>query len=273
MLLLGQWQLSRADEKITLMERAESASLAQAVPLVSLDLVKTESASAVLSLHKSDTAAKMGEHHYTRVLVQGEWLSDQQFLWDNRIHKGVAGYEVLTPLLLSDKKLSTELALSEQPVVLVNRGWVAAESYRTVLPDIAMQLAVDDVSVEGLLTTPSKGFARGDALSPQQQDTQQQSNGQGRDWPQVLQFVDYAAIADALGTAVIAGVVQGVRLPTPEDEAAFLYTNNWSPVANGPEKHYGYAFQWFAMFIALCVIFIVTNLKNKDQTIAGHEKS
>ena len=49
MLLLGNWQLSRADEKITLMERAESASLAQAVPLASLDLVKTESVSAVLS--------------------------------------------------------------------------------------------------------------------------------------------------------------------------------------------------------------------------------
>jgi len=182
------------------------------------------------------------------MLLLGQWQlsrADEKITLDNRIHKGVAGYEVLTPLLLSDKKLSTELALSEQPVVLVNRGWVAAESYRTVLPDIAMQLAVDDVSVEGLLTTPSKGFARGDALSPQQQDTQQQSNGQGRDWPQVLQFVDYAAIADALGTAVIAGVVQG----------------------------YGYAFQWFAMFIALCVIFIVTNLKNKDQTIAGHEKS
>ena len=157
-------------------------------------------------------------------------------------------------------------------MVLVNRGWVAAESYRSVLPDITMQLAVDDVSVEGLLTAPSKGFARGDALSQQQrQDTQQHNNEQGRDWPMVLQFMDYAAIADALGTSVIAGVVQGSRLPTPEDEAAFLYTNNWSPVANGPEKHYGYAFQWFAMFIALCVIFIVTNLKNKDQTIEGRE--
>ena len=263
MLLLGNWQLSRADEKITLMERAESASLAQAVPLASLDLVKTESVSAVLSPAE---AAKTGEHHYTRVLVRGEWLSDQQFLCDNRIHKGVAGYEVLTPLLLSDETLTAGLASSAQPVVLVNRGWVAAESYRSVLPDVTMQLAVDDVSVEGLLTTPSKGFARGDALA------QQESNGQGRDWPKVLQFVDYAAIADALGTSVVAGVVQGSRLPT-EDEAAFLYTNNWSPVANDPEKHYGYAFQWFAMFIALCVIFIVTNLKNIDQTIEGREKS
>jgi len=249
------------------MERAESARLAQAFPLASLDLVKSKFSSAVLSLEKADKSAKSDEHHYTRVLVQGEWLSDQQFLWDNRIHKGVAGYEVLTPLLLSDKGSSTETAFTERSVVLVNRGWVAAESYRTVLPDIAMQLVVDDVSVEGLLTKPSKGFARGDAMA------QQESSGQGRDWPMVLQFVDYAAIADALGTSVIAGVVQGSRLPTPEDEATFLYKNNWSPVANGPEKHYGYAFQWFAMFIALCVIFIVTNLKNEDQTITGHDKS
>ena len=277
MLLLGLWQLSRADEKISLMERADNALRAQPVPLAGLDLINTEPSSAVISPAK---ATNTGEQHYTRVLVQGEWVSDRQFLWDNRIHKGVAGYEVLTPLLLSGKELPGGLSVAQQAVVLVNRGWVAAGRYRTELPDISMQAEQTTsntaapltdlrhrVSVEGLLTTPSKGFASGEALA------QRQSNGQDREWPLTLQFIDYAAIADVLGMSVVVGVVQGTRLSTPEDEAALLYRNNWSPVANGPEKHYGYAFQWFAMFIALCVIFIVTNLKKEDQLIAGHEKS
>jgi len=74
----------------------------------------------------------------------------------------------------------------------------------------------------------------------------------------LLQYPDYLEISNALGHPVIVGVVQEAKVDNT-NIAGLFYANNWSAVANGPEKHYGYAFQWFAMFAALTVIFVVTN--------------
>ena len=245
MLALGRWQLLRADEKIALLENAARSRAAPAVALERVD----------------DVAAAADA--YRRVRVSGRWLGERQLLWDNRAHAGRAGYEVVTPLRLGDGRLA-----------LVNRGWIAPGPTRAALPDVALPIvaAEADVSLEGLLSQPSKGFASGDALA---------ASGA---WPRVLQYFDYAAIEAALGEPIVPAVVQAqvaddtgafadarrdASAPLPEASSgeavrAALLAPNWRPAASGPEKHYGYAFQWFAMATALTAVFVVVNLSRNE---------
>ncbi|MCB1318421.1 MAG: hypothetical protein KDK27_20790, partial [Leptospiraceae bacterium] len=54
---------------------------------------------------------------------------------------------------------------------------------------------------------------------------------------------------------VVPGVVQ------TDDDIGGKHPKIWQPVAFGPEKHYAYALQWFAIAFALLVIYIVLNTK------------
>ena len=228
MLWLGNWQLDRAALKESLQQAAEAASNAQAIPLSSVDDMKTASDS------------------YRRVSLTGRFDGERQFLWDNRTYKGRAGFEVIVPLQVADGSW-----------VLVNRGWVAPGASRSVLPEVALPVSVSgqDVSIEGFLSRPSKGFASGDAVPVE------------GSWPRMLQFFDYDAIAQALGATVIPTVVQAqsvsadgldITVPTPGPE---WLVANWQPAASGPAKHYSYAFQWFAMAIALSILFVIVNTR------------
>ena len=235
MLMLGRWQLDRAAEKVSMREAADAARDAPAKMITEINDVKAAA------------------NAYTRVKISGEWLADRQFLWDNRTHKGRAGFEVITPMRTADGLL-----------VLINRGWLPLGASRDELPDVSLPSElVDSVqTVTGYFTRPSKGFAGGDASS------------RDADWPKLLQFYDYPLIEDLLSAAIVPGVVQVLELdaagggvtksPTLVDsvESPGLWlTGNWQADASGPAKHYSYAFQWFAMATALAVIFVVVNLK------------
>ncbi len=214
---LGWWQLGRAAEKSTMMEQARSAASAP---------VGTDLDSIVIE-----------RDIYRRFHLKGAFLPERQFLLDNRIRDGRAGFEVITPYQID----------GANGYVLVNRGWVAGGPSRTDLPAVGLPEWQPDRLI-ALLTTPSKGFALGTAL----QDGDQR-------WPRLLQFVDYGSIAAALGSAAH---VNAVFVAEPEQSGVLEY--NFQPVANGPEKHYAYAFQWFAMLLALLVIYIYLTFVKKD---------
>lgn len=220
MLGLGRWQLERADEKIALMAAAAAARGADPVDLATID----------------DPVA--AAEAYRRTRVSGRWLTDRQFLWDNRAHGGRPGLEVVTPLLLDGGR-----------AVLVNRGWVPLPATRSVLPDVRVPSAADvpaPVELVGLASRPSRGFAGGDALVAD------------APWPRWLQYFDYDAVADALGVPVLPFVLQPER-GGPAGVA--LLAENWQPTASGPEKHWSYAVQWFSMAAALTVLFVYVNLR------------
>lgn len=255
MLSLGHWQLQRAEEKVALLESAERA---RAAPAVTLDRI--------------DDFAQAADAH-RRVRLNGRWEATRQLLWDNRAHAGRAGFEVITPFRTAGGTL-----------VLVNRGWVAPglSRAREALPDVSLPDAAPDeaavpsettadavVELDGLLSRPSKGFASGPALPAE------------GPWPRLLQYFDYAAIGAALGEPIVPALVQAQVAPdttefadasapdaatlSVDDERSAprpeLLVPNWRPAASGPEKHYGYAFQWFAMAVALTVLFVVLNLR------------
>jgi len=232
MLWLGNWQLNRAALKVSMQEAASAA--AQSAPV---DISTVENVQAAAEA-------------YARVTLRGTYDPERQLLWDNRTHKGRAGYEVISLIRLDGGKTA-----------LVNRGWVDLGASRQSLPDVALpDTAVGSpLIIEGFLSAPSKGFASGEALPEQ------------GDWPRVLQYFDYDAIEGALGEPIVPAVLQLQKLSADMSSSTVLtsrpefLTANWQPAASGPAKHYSYAFQWFAMAVGLTVIFLVVNRKKVRQ--------
>ena len=231
MLYLGNWQMNRAALKVTMQRASQQANLAQAIPISEVQDWQPASA------------------NYQRVKLVGQYDGSRQFLWDNRTHNGQAGFEVIVPLKLESGDW-----------VLINRGWVAPGISRAKLPNVDLPEGVSNItlSIEGVLSRPSKGFSSGDAVPIK------------GEWPRLLQFFDYTAIAVALGEPVLPVVVQVQALAISGDEA-MIYTPraewlkaNWQPAASGPAKHYSYAFQWFAMAVALTLIFIFVNTHKRE---------
>ena len=46
-------------------------------------------------------------------------------------------------------------------------------------------------------------------------------------------------------------------------QSANGYVREWAVVAMPPERHYGYALQWFAMALVLLIIYVSLSLKNR----------
>ena len=127
---LGRWQLSRAQQKLDgAAERQAQASK----PLLDGQ-----------SLNQSDAALKalVGR----RLSLKGQWVPQATVYLDNRQMQGRPGFEVLTPLQLSDSPV----------VILVQRGWIPRSFVsRTDLQPIVTPAG--EVSLQGILTPWLRG--------------------------------------------------------------------------------------------------------------------
>ncbi len=220
---LGFWQLSRAQEKIDMLDDA-----AQAAELPALTQLSDAGDIEV----------------YRSVSLRGRFDFERQFLRDNSVYNQQPGYEVLTPF-----RIESPDGAAPVRTILVNRGWVPLGPNRQQLPDITENTNNAEPPLTGLLVKPSRGFTLGEALYEAQQQ-----------WPLVLQFLDYETIAQRLDTMALLPAVVVLAAEHP-----YSYTYAWKPVADGPEKHYGYAFQWFAMLVAVLVLFFYLNFYKKDE--------
>ncbi|PCI68512.1 MAG: cytochrome oxidase biosynthesis protein [Piscirickettsiaceae bacterium] len=180
------------------------------------------------SIDLSDKALR-----YLPVKAKGQLDGRQQILIDNQVRNGRVGFSVLTPL-----KLNNEQA------ILLNRGWVPLGNDRRNLPDVKIRSL--DVSVVGKLDHfPSVGLKLDMA--------DQLSEG----WPAVTQIVDLEKVAQRLGYTVMP---YQVLLDKNEPNG---YDREWVVMKMGPEKHHGYAFQWFALATAWVVIYFVLTVKKR----------
>jgi len=171
---------------------------------------------------------------YRRLLLQGRYDNARSLLVDNQLHRGRAGYYILTPLQLRDS----------DRVVLVNRGWVAwGESRDHAAP-------IDEPSnaggVAGIAYFPSEpALAMGGV----------QLTGR---WPQLIPYADI----DALQAAFENRLLPWVLWLAPEQPGA--YVRDWKPVWMRPEKSRAYATQWFAFAALALVFFIILNLRKVE---------
>lgn len=191
------------------------------------DSASSQSASTAASAAQLEQFAD-----FAVVEVQGEWL-DQQLLQDNRVWQQRVGVEVLTPLRLDTKEL-----------VLVNRGWTPITAARGLATEITP--SPEPLTITARVTRPSVGLVLSDAIVDATQD-----------WPKWIQAPDFTQL-ESLYTERLANVV---LQPLRETESSWLLVDNWQPAGNGPHTHYGYAFQWFALSIALALLTLFAALR------------
>lgn len=167
-----------------------------------------------------------GRLRYHAIVARGHYDAAHQVLLDARTRDGRAGYEVLTPLL------------TDAGAILVNRGWVRADPDRNRLPDITV--GDGERTVRGLLDQLPRTALGSD-------------NGPGSGWPRRLLYPRAADIGAALGYPV--ADYQLLLGPGEPDGLR----RDWRPAQMTPQQNLGYAVQWFALAVALVVIYAVLN--------------
>lgn len=217
---LGTWQLDRARVKGELVAALERGERAPVAPL------------------PADSAG-FGALAFRRVRVVGELRGRHQFLLDNRIHEGQAGFDVLVPLVRGNGD-----------TILVDRGWVPATADREPARPIRLELA-GEVEVRGRLWLPSAGLPVGPAVTSNQAD-----------WPRLATRIDYDALGRVLGTKLQPAVI---RLDPSLPWA--LEPRPMAP-AFGPMRHVGYAVQWFALALTVVVVTAVLWRRRKGRKTA-----
>lgn len=209
-LSLGRWQLDRAAEKRALVAGFDrgGAALAELPP----GLAPVQ--------------------RFQRLRAQGRYDPARQFLLDNMTADGVAGYRVLTPLVLDDGR-----------VLLVDRGFVPGSGDRSRLPD---------VTVGG---QPREVTGRADTLPrPGIELTAPPASG----WPRIVGFPRIEEIEVALGQPTFPQLL----LLDPDQPDG--YRRQWAPPALGPDRHLGYAVQWFAFAATVCVIWVLLSFRTVE---------
>ncbi len=219
---LGYWQLQRAEEKEAINSQFARR---QALPPAPLEGLATR---------------PPAELAYLPVMVSGRLLP-QYFLLDNRVFAGRFGYEVLSVLDPGDG----------DPLVLVNRGWVAADPARQVLPPVPEPQG--RLTLTGhLYVSPGKPYM----LAEQQLEA---------GWPKRIQAVEPVLLSAALDGVEL--FPYPVRLDAGQPGAL---TIDWKIVNVSPEKHRGYALQWFTMAAVLAIFYILRS-SNLWQVLFGKE--
>lgn len=183
------------------------------------------------SLSLPDLKQMQGDIRDLPFSIKGKIRANEYFLIDNKIHNGTPGYEVYVPVATADG------------IVLVNFGWVSAGKYRSELPSI--KLPGGEVQLFGMSAVPSNNPMITETASAQDA------------WPVVLQQFDFDLIAEKMSQSILPVTM----LLDEADPAGFV--RDWQPVVMLPEKHYGYAIQWFGLAIACLVIYLLALRKRK----------
>ena len=214
---LGFWQLGRADEKKVFLEKQKISA--------EKDIINIKS---VLATIPEDL-------RYRKIELTGEYDEQHQFLIDNQIVNGQAGYFVMTPLKID----------GVNKTVLVNRGWVALNKDRQILPKLSVTTL--NTTLKGRINNfPVVGIRLAGAEIPTE------------GWPSVVQVVDINILSKKLSVSLLPFQIE---LNADMNNG---YKREWKKsTIMPPEKHIAYAVQWFGLAITLTVLFIWFSIKVK----------
>ena len=209
---LGFWQLDRADEKRAIEGQIDSANSGD-VTLI-------------------DSAEFLKDKEYYHVRLQGSYVGDKQFIYDNQIVDQISGYYVLTPLVLK----------GDSKAVLINRGFIPWNGRRDKLADIDIGEKLTEVKVQ--ISKPVKRM-------------ELEASELTGDFPVLIQALDL----DEMSTIASLDFASVVGLLSPETENGFV--RQWEPYTGSIERHIGYAIQWFLMAFVLAFIGIRLAIKQR----------
>ncbi len=170
---------------------------------------------------------------YKKVKLAGHYDTKKQFLLDNQIRDGGTGYNVLTPFYVEKYKTW----------VLVDRGWLPQGTSRDQLPEVEFQ--DNGANIVGRIYVPyDQAYSLGGI-----------ADGEDSGWPRRIQFVDYQQLGSRIGQTL-----QPFTLRLDAQQANG-FRRDWAGTTLTAKKHYGYAFQWYAMAFALVVLWWMYSIK------------
>jgi surfeit locus 1 family protein len=218
LIALGMWQLDRSEQKRAFLKEQERA-------------LATETLHLSTAIEHNTEALR-----YRNVDVTGRYDVAHQFLIDNQISDGKAGYFVLTPFILT----------GGTKAVLVNRGWIPLNRNRSILPDLQINKA--EAIIAGRINNfPSVGIKLAGAEIPTE------------GWPSIVQVVDSDVLAKKSGYPLFQFQIELAK------ELPDGYKREWhTSTIMQPEQHTAYAIQWFALALTLTILFIWYSFKNND---------
>ncbi len=222
---LGFWQLRRADAKQALIDRLhEGASTTQTVSANNVD--------ALPLLQQVTARGRYDGAH--QILLDNMW-STKNAMVDGKPVGVKPGVNVLTPLVLDDGH-----------ILLVNRGWQPFGRTRADLPSVNVD--GQSRSVRGLIGgIPEPGLRIRNA-----------SDGSTA-WPRLLNYPTPAELKALYGEQFLARIL---LLDGAEPDG---FERDWTTRYNfgdfGPDRHVGYAVQWFGLSFALLIIYIVVSFR------------
>jgi surfeit locus 1 family protein len=164
-----------------------------------------------------------------RVAVVGEFVPRYTVYLDNKVRRGKAGYEVVTPLKLR----------GSEEHVLVDRGWVEAGKTRDVVPEVPTPRG--DVRIEGI------------ALEHLPRSLQFMERGL-----RVRQNLTVPAYADETGLRLQPRVIE------QHSSAPDGLARDWPPHEAGAEKNQAYAFQWYALAALAVILGLVFSFRKRE---------
>lgn len=172
------------------------------------------------------SASQAEPQHYRPVSLRGQWLPQRTVFLDNRQMDARVGFYVVTPLQLEGRA----------DAVLVQRGWVPRDLRdRTLLPTVPTPTGV--VEVQGHIAPPPARlyeFAGG---------------GSGL----IRQNLEIDAFSVESGLALLPLSVQQSDSPGTAGDGLLRH---WPRPAVDVQKHYGYAFQWFALCALMAGLYV-----------------
>ena len=232
----GIWQLSRAESKIVL---AAHLLARQQMPILSVN-------SSSLTLEDASER---------RMIARGQYIPEAAIWLDNRPRPmppagstaSQSGFFLMMPLRLEGRN----------EVLWVNRGWAPRNSAdRELLPPVKTPANV--VNIEGIVFAhPGKVYALGESKPPTdtgkpriEQNFDLVGEGRLRAWSQspfILREID---------TGIDDGLLR-----------------EWAPLTTGVDRHYAYAFQWFALAVAGFLFWLITGLRQyRRQDVNGDQE-
>lgn len=207
---LGFWQLDRAAEKRDI--RAAFDTAGEYRPL----------------------APGATYERFAPLKAAGRYLERRQILLENIVLDGRLGYYVITPFEVS----------ADEPLLLVNRGWLPKETDESTTLPIAVSGREQEIRGRvGRL--PRVGIRPGPAFTDE------------AGWPRRAVWPETREVAAVLGREVLPFVL----LADPEPSSGLV--RRWQPQEIGPMRHLGYAVQWFALALAVIVTAVVLHRRRR----------
>lgn len=223
---LGFWQLDRAAEKD---ERLQKMALYQQQAAIDLKSI------ANLVTTTSKEQAGNEEYNDLPVSLNGTFNNKQSFLLDNQVYKGRLGYRVIK--LFQDEKSNMS--------VLVNLGWIPGGIDRSYIPEVA--------EIKGHVVFRGKVRVIEPSIVLLNEALQTDT------WPQRIQSIDITKISKILDQALLPFIVY------IDNDESLGYIKEWVPIVMSPEKHRGYAFQWFTLALAWLILMFMAAYKSANK--------